>query len=122
MQFDPLVWFGPWSGLARSGLGDLTDQTYHSHVWSTRQMVTELLNLRKGQSPVSVRESVRQTVTMISARDASASEEENKNISEQLLAQTSLQNILETKTCTKYSARFSIRKCKIQKQYKYRKF
>ena len=39
-------------------------------------MVTELLNLRKGQSPVSVRESVRQTVTMISARDASASEKQ----------------------------------------------
>ena len=33
-------------------------------------MVTELLNLRNGQSPVSVR----QSVTMISARDASASE------------------------------------------------
>ena len=65
-----MICFGPWSGLARSGLGDLTDQTYHSHVWSTRQMVTELLNLRKDQSPVSVR----QTVTMISARDASASE------------------------------------------------
>ena len=45
------------SGLVRSGLGDWTDQTYHSHVWSTRQMVTELLNMRKGQSPVSVRES-----------------------------------------------------------------
>ena len=35
-------------------------------------MVTELLNLRNGQSPVSVR----QSVTIISARDASASEKE----------------------------------------------
>ena len=34
--------------------GDQTDQTYHFHVWSTRHMVTELLNLRNGQSPVSV--------------------------------------------------------------------
>ena len=52
-----------WSGL-----------TYHSHIWNTRQMVTQLFNMRNGQSPVSVRESVSQSVTMISARDASASE------------------------------------------------
>ena len=37
-------------------------------------MVTKLLNMRNGQSPVSVRQSVCQSVTMISARDASASE------------------------------------------------
>jgi len=37
-------------------------------------MVTELLNMRNGQSPVSVCQSVSESVTMISARDASASE------------------------------------------------
>ena len=37
-------------------------------------MVTELLNLKYGQSPVSVRPSIRQSVTMISAGDASSSE------------------------------------------------
>ena len=37
-------------------------------------MVTELLNWRNGQSPVSVIQSVSQSVTMISARDASASD------------------------------------------------
>ena len=51
----------------------------HSHVWSTRQMVTELLNMRNGQSPVSVCQWVSQTVTMISARDASASEKWNQS-------------------------------------------
>ena len=37
-------------------------------------MVTELLNMRNGQSPVSVCQSVSESVTMIIARDASASE------------------------------------------------
>jgi len=67
-----LVW--SYSGLVWSGLSDQTDQTWYWHVWSTRQMVTELLNMRNGQSPVSVCQSVSESVTMISARDASASE------------------------------------------------
>ena len=37
-------------------------------------MVTELLNMRNGQSPVSVCQSVSESVTMIIARDASASD------------------------------------------------
>ena len=52
-----------WSGLVWSGLSDQTDQTWYWHVWSTRQMVTELLNMRNGQSPVSVCQSVSQWVS-----------------------------------------------------------
>ena len=63
------------SGPVRSGPVWVTRLTsHHFHVWSTRHMVTELLNLRNGQSPVLVRQSISQSVTMISARDASASE------------------------------------------------
>ena len=56
-----LVW--SYSGLVWSGLSDQTDQTWYWHVWSTRQMVTELLNMRNGQSPVSVCQSVSQWVS-----------------------------------------------------------
>ena len=38
-------------------LVSLGDQTYHSHVLNAIQMVTEMLNMRNGQSTVSVRES-----------------------------------------------------------------
>ena len=46
-------------------------------------MVTELLNLRNGQSQVLVRQSVNPSVTMISARDASASEKGNIQMANQ---------------------------------------
>ena len=53
-------------------------------------MVTELLNWRNGQSPVSVCQSVSESVTMIIARDASASEKTIKQMEFKLEARTVL--------------------------------
>ena len=67
--------------LGKLGSG-LDDQTFRSNVWIQRQKVTELLSMRNGQSTVLVHPSVK----MISARDASASENrEAVNLSATLL-------------------------------------